>query len=171
MAGCTFAPVARETSRMSTVDVTVATVRDRAVLDQLLELYAHDFSEFTAADIDAVGRFGYRYLDGYWTEPDRHPFLVRVDGRIAGFVFVRSGQPHDMAEFFVMRKYRRSGIGRKVAHDVLARFPGEWQVRQIATNAAATSFWRSAIPVSFEESFDATGVVQHFEIAAPGDGL
>jgi len=51
-----------------------------------------------------------------------------------------------------------------VARNVLARFPGEWQVRQVSTNAAATSFWRRAIPVPFEEDFDATSVFQHFEI-------
>lgn len=136
-------------------------------MSQLLELYGHDFSPFTAADVDDHGLFGYHDLDAYWTEPDRHPFLFRVGGHLAGFALVRSGLPHDMAEFFVMRKYRRSGVGATVARDVFARFPGEWQVRQIAANAAALAFWRTAIPVPFNEDKSAEGSVQRFTIAAP----
>ena len=92
-----------------------------------------------------------------------------VDGHLAGFVFVRSGEPHDMAEFFVMRKYRRGGIGATVTRDVFARFPGEWQVRQMRENAAAVEFWRSAIPVPYDEGTTDEGTVQRFRIVAPED--
>ena len=47
---------------------------------------------------------------------------------------VRVGSPHDMAEFFVMRKYRRHGIGIVAARELFARFPGDWQVRQLTAN-------------------------------------
>src|SRR6476469_4374051 len=111
-------------------DITVddATVEEQAVVAQLPELYLHDVSEFTAAEVGDDGRFVYHHLDRYWAEPDRHAFLVRVDGRLAGCALVRSGAPHDMAEFFVMRKYRRGGVGAAAARALFARFPGEWQV-------------------------------------------
>ena len=96
---------------MSNVDVAPAQEQDRDALRQLIELYAYDFSEFNGTEIGDDGRYGYRYFDAYWTEPERHPFLFRVDGHLAGFALVRAGDPHDMAEFFVMRKYRRSGWG------------------------------------------------------------
>ena len=148
-------------------DITVddATVEEQAVVAQLLELYLHDFSEFTAAEVGDDGRFVYDHLDRYWAEPDRHPFLVRVDGRLAGYALVRSGAPHDMAEFFVMRKYRRGGVGAAAARALFARFPGEWQVRQLAANTGATAFWRTAIPVPFAEDANDEGPVQHFRIA------
>jgi predicted acetyltransferase len=153
---------------MSTVQVDVATVHDRAALRQLLELYAHDFSERNGADVGDDGLFAYPYLDAYWQEPDRHPFLFRVDGRLAGFALVRSGAPHDMAEFFVLRKYRRSGVGRDAARTVFARFPGEWQVREQFENTGAIAFWRGAIPVPFEETPNDEGPVQRFRIDGPG---
>jgi predicted acetyltransferase len=149
------------------VEVVAATVEDKPAIEQLLELYAHDFSEMTAADVDDQGRFGYRYADAYWVEPGRHPFLIRVDGRIAGFALVRAGSPHDMAEFFVMRKYRRGGVGVIAARAVFAKFAGEWQVRELAANVAAIAFWRRAIPVSFTEDTNDEGPVQHFEMTAP----
>ena len=135
-------------------EVVDASETDRPVLRRLIELYRHDFSEFDDTDVDSHGEFGYRYLDHYWTEPDRHAFLIRCDGRWAGFALVRSGDPHDMAEFFVMRKYRRSGVGREAAREVLHRFPGRWTVRQLLTNPAATEFWRVAIPHPFTERHD-----------------
>ena len=148
----------------TSVEVVEAAIADRVVLRRLLELYQHDFSEFDGADVDAHGLYGYRYVDHYWTEPDRRPFLFRVDGRWAGFALVRVGTPHDMAEFFVMRKYRRFGIGKDAARAVFARFPGEWQVRQERRNAASTIFWRQAIPVAFEEGTTDSGPVQRFSI-------
>jgi predicted acetyltransferase len=115
-------------------------------------------------DVDAHGVFGYRYLDHYWTEGDRHRYFIRVDGHLAGFALVRSGRPHQMAEFFVMRKYRRKGVGTRAAAMVLARFPGAWEVRELLANAAGASFWRSAIPVPFDEDVGDEHTVQRFTI-------
>jgi predicted acetyltransferase len=146
----------------SAVEVIEAVEADKPVVARLLELYLHDFSVFTGADVDADGRFGYDHLDAYWTERSRVPFLFRVEGRWAGFALVRTGEPHDMAEFFIMRKYRRGGVGLAAARELFARFPGEWQVRQMRANVDATAFWRRAIPVEFvEEEIDA-GPVQRF---------
>jgi predicted acetyltransferase len=75
-------------------------------LANLLELYAHDFSEFHSLGIGADGRFGYKSLPLYWSDPNRYPFLVRVDGKLAGLALVKRGSEitgnptvWDMAEF------------------------------------------------------------------------
>ena len=149
---------------MGTFELVEATIDDKPVLRQLLELYAHDFSVYNGADVDDNGLYRYPYLDNYWTEAERYPFLFKVDGHFAGFAFVRVGIPHDMAEFFVMRKYRRSGVGMEAARAVFATFPGEWQVRELAANEGATAFWRTAIPVRFAEDTNHEGPVQHFTI-------
>ena len=146
----------------SAVEVIEAGIEDKPIVGQLLELYLHDFSVFTDADVDAGGRFGYDYLDAYWSEPERVPFLLRVDGRWAGFALVRTGVPHDLAEFFVMRKYRRRGVGIAAARELFARLPGEWQVRQMRANVDASAFWRRAIPVAFVEEEIEAGPVQRF---------
>ena len=146
------------------VDVVDAALRDKPVLRNLLELYCYDFSEFVPGDVDEHGLFGYQYLDHYWTEADRAPLLFKVDGKWVGFALVRTGTPHDMAEFFVLRNYRRGGIGRQAARAVFARFPGAWQVRQMAGNTASTAFWKQAIPVPFAEGAHAGGPMQSFVI-------
>ena len=73
------------------VEVLPAAWEQEPVLANLLELYAHDFSELRDLDVGEDGRFGYGALPLYWTEPGRFPFLVGVDGRLAGLVLVRRG--------------------------------------------------------------------------------
>jgi predicted acetyltransferase len=122
------------------------------VLANLLELYAHDFSEFFPIELGENGRFGYRDLPRYWREPNRHPFLIRVDGKLAGLILVKKGSEisgnaniWDIAEFFVVRGYRRRGIGTEIAHAVWRRFPGQWEVRMMESNHSAHQFWEHAI--------------------------
>jgi predicted acetyltransferase len=131
----------------------LATGREQEpILANLLELYIHDFSEFVPVELQADGRFGYPNLSLYWADPDRHPFLIRVDGQWAGFVLIVNMKAEygdrplwDMAEFFVARGFRRRGIGRVVAHEVWQRYPGRWQVRVMEANAGAGLFWQRAI--------------------------
>jgi predicted acetyltransferase len=107
------------------------------------------------------GRFGYPQLDLYWTEPDRHAFLVKVEGKWAGFAFVKkSGDVWDMAEFFILRAYRKRGIGREVAHNVLQHFPGTWQVRVLEENPAL-EFWRRTLPDSRSQRMETNGRAWH----------
>jgi predicted acetyltransferase len=125
---------------------------EQTLLRRLMELCQHDYSKFNGADVDEQGRFGYRYLDYYWSEPGRYPFLVQVSGKPAGFVLVRElglnadGRlVREVAEFFILRKYRRRGLGQTVAQQVFARFPGLWQLRVEADNQPAQAFWSGAI--------------------------
>jgi predicted acetyltransferase len=133
------------------IEIQRATAREKSVLRNLMELCQHDYSEYDGADVDDHGRFEYKYLDHYWTEPERHPFLVRVAGKLAGFVLVRAipspagPASHAIAEFFILRKYRRQGVGRRVAQQIFDMFPGPWSVYQHKGNQPAQAFWRRVI--------------------------
>ena len=136
-----------------TVEVREAPIEQKPVLERLAQLYLYDFSEFAGGDVGESGLFEYMaYLGDYWREPDRFPFLIRADGKIAGFALVaphsalrQSGPVSWMAEFFVMRKYRRQGVGRAAAFQVFDRFPGRWEVAEITSNVGAQAFWRKVI--------------------------
>ncbi len=137
---------------MANVELIRATAEERPLLENLLELYIHDFSEFHGVALGADGRFRYPDLPLYWLEPERHPFLARMDGDLAGFALVRktasidgSKAVWDMAEFFVLRGMRRRGVGTELAQAVWAEFPGAWQVRVMQSNQRARLFWVSAI--------------------------
>jgi predicted acetyltransferase len=136
------------------VVLDVAASSDAGLLGNLLELYMHDLSEaFPDIELGTDGRFGYDTLPLYWSEPDcRFPFLIRYGTRVAGFVLVTRGSPasddpgvFDVAEFFVIRRHRRSGVGRRAAFLVWDRLPGRWIVRVSEGNTGAVPFWAGVI--------------------------
>lgn len=134
------------------VEVLHAAAEQEPIVANLLELYAYDFSEFHPMQLGPDGRFGYKGLARYWSETDRLPFLIKVEGRLGGLVLVKRERGvlgtetvWDVAEFFVLRALRRQGIGARVAHEIWRRYPGKWQVRVIETNQGALRFWEHAI--------------------------
>jgi predicted acetyltransferase len=134
------------------VELVPAALEQQPIIANLLELYIYDFSEFFDLELGADGTFGYPDLPLYWSAPGRFPFLVEVDRKWAGFVLVKqepaipTGEAiYDIAEFFILRPYRRRGIGAQVAPDVWRSFPGPWTVRVMQRNRAARPFWERAI--------------------------
>ena len=134
------------------VSLTPAAKAEQPALENLMQLYCYDWSELSAFDVGDDGRFLGPPLDSYWAQPSRHPFLLRVGDKLAGFALILQGSRltrrsdvFDMAEFFVMRRYRRHGVGRAAAFAAFDRFKGPWEVRQREENAVATAFWRQAI--------------------------
>jgi predicted acetyltransferase len=143
------------------VTIEQATQADAGLLANLLELYVHDLSEAFSIELGPDGRFGYPKLPLYWSEPDkRFPFLIRAGGKTVGFAFVTRGSPAtderdvlDVAEFFVLRRHRRSGCGRRAAGLLFDRFPGRWIVRVSEGNGGALPFWESVISAYTQGQF------------------
>src|SRR5262249_45559241 len=136
-----------------------------SILANLLELYAHDFSEFHAVELGIAGRFGYKHLPLYWFEPNLYPFLVRMDGKMAGLVLVKGGSETSVdasvwvrAGFCILRGYRRSGMGTQTAHEVWRRFSGLWEVRVMESNNSAHQFWAHAIAAYVGETIHSVPV-------------
>jgi predicted acetyltransferase len=137
------------------IQILPVPVEQAGVLENLMYLYLYDFSEFTGDEVDEQGLFTDEHLHLYWIEPGRYPFLIQVDGMHAGFVLVRrlptegegvSNSPaHSIAEFFILRKYRRQKIGQQAAWSIFDRFPGRWLVGEISENLPAQAFWRKII--------------------------
>lgn len=132
------------------IDVSPASIDDKPLIQRMLQFYLYDFSEFGKSDLDSHGCFDYRYLDHYWNEKERHPFIVCVDGKLAGFVLVNRhsylpGNEWSVAEFFIMRKYRRQGVGKAAAFCIFDQFRGKWEVQEMEANLPAQHFWRKVI--------------------------
>jgi len=140
---------------MSDVNVTQAAPQQKSALENLFQLYIHDFSEHWAGRADGElgedGRFPAYSLDDYWTQETHVPLLFRRSGSLIGFALLNvashSGLAVDrnVAEFFVARKHRRAGAGLGAAQAIFTRHPGQWEVSVARRNVAAVSFWRRAI--------------------------
>lgn len=134
------------------MDLVPVTRDDKPLLLALNEYYTYDFSELLGLDVGEDGCFGGARLDRHFEDPRCHPFLIRVDGKLAGFALHEgrsrlTGEEgvNDVADFFVLRKYRKHAVGARAAAALFDRFPGPWEVRQVPANVGATAFWRKVI--------------------------
>lgn len=133
------------------ISLGTAPIDKWVLLERMLQLYAYDFSEFTDDDINECGDYGFgRLLRYYWNGKNPDPFIIKVNDNIAGFVMVKNIviddiEHHSIAEFFILRKYRKFRIGKKVAQMVFEKFPGNWYVDVIQSNEPACLFWEKVI--------------------------
>ena len=162
------------------LECRVARPHDFPALEQMLELYQYELSDIWHQDQDAQGKYGY--------DLSRHRQGVRFHAHIAsegtqyvGFALVAPAavtrkEGSWMEQFFILKRYRRSGAGAALARHALLHHPGPWEVGQMSANVDAQAFWRSVIgnltAGEFEEVVVALdwwrGIVQQFHIRPAG---
>jgi GNAT superfamily N-acetyltransferase len=127
------------------VDVVLrdAAIDDRPELERLLAAYLFEFDGRTEP---------YPYLDAYWSEAERLPLLIEVDGAPAGVCLIRVRDGGwSIAEFSVEPSYRRAGVGRAAIEALVerARAVGarHLEAKIHPDNAEALPFWSA---VGFE---------------------
>lgn len=131
---------------MKNYEIKKATVDEKEILHNLLQFYMYDFSEFMDLHIEANGKYGEYPLEPYWTEATRFPYFIRQHGKVVGFALVKWEAEHfSIAEFFIMKKYRRAGLGKQVAQEIFHMHKGPWEVYQIEANKPAQHFWVKTI--------------------------
>jgi predicted acetyltransferase len=109
----------------------------------------HDMAEWFEIDTDDDGSYSYDtasiWKNGY------DAYLAKTGGAIAGFALIGTAAEwlggiaaHDVHEFFIIRRYRGCGLGRRMAAALWDERPGEWLVRVLEANTPAVLFWRAA---------------------------
>ncbi|MFD2045530.1 GNAT family N-acetyltransferase [Ornithinibacillus salinisoli] len=139
------------------ISLSLIPYEDKAILNNLIQLYRYDSSEFDGHILNYHGLYSYKYIDHQWTDSYRRPFVVKVNGEIAGFVLVILDVPREyvklstsvktnvISDFFIMKKYRRKGVGKEVAFSLFNQFKGFWEIRQTEANKEAYIFWKHVI--------------------------
>lgn len=133
------------------VELIPVKLDDKEILRNLLEKYDYEFSQYDNRDVNKLGLYGYNYLDNYWTEKARWAFFIAVEGNLAGFVMVnnfpeaKEETDYSLAEFFVMYKYRRCGVGKYAAMKVFDMFHGKWQLKRHPKNIGSVHFWNCVV--------------------------
>ena len=150
--------------------------KNKNIIYNLMQLYTYELSFFedetTNFQLQENGLFKLsKYIDLYWTQEERHPYILKYDGQIAGFVLERFNEDrmNEIAEFFVLNKYRKHGAGTFMANEMFNRYKGEWEIRTLLKNKRVQEFWRkvvkSASNGNYEERFirDNTKYAFYFE--------
>ena len=166
---------------MARVTLRALRPRDVPIVRRLVQLYVYDLVG-ECWGVEADGTYGSpRWHRRFWRRDGRHHFIVRVNGRPAGFALVREMPAVDgvptwgMSEFFMLRTYRRGGVGTRVARTLFRRFPGRWELSVLTWNVIARPFWRRVIRrVALGPAVtrphrhgDLTSLVWYFRTAAP----
>ncbi len=136
--------------------IAASSPQQRTALRNLSRLYTYDLSErsphLKKFVCDAEGNYD-ECVQPYLDASDCDCYLIDVDGEWAGFVIVRkittetdgSTPICQIAEFFVLRKFRRRGIATQAAHAAFDRYSGIWEVHVLPENEQACAFWQLAI--------------------------
>ena len=153
------------------LDIHPAGPQDAGLLQNLFQLYTHDFSEFWAGsargELEANGRYTDYPLEPFFARPNWSAWLLKAGEAPAGFALINdaahSGLPsrRSMAEFFVVRKHRGQGAGRAAAQALIAAEPGSWEIAVARANTGALAFWRKVAAAC------AAGPVEALDIAGP----
>jgi predicted acetyltransferase len=129
-----------------------ASKEHKIIIENLMQFYIYDFSEFVPNDVEDNGLFApYPHLENYWEEKnDKFPYIIIKNDKYAGFVLVRriqseKGSYFSIAEFFILKKYRLGGTGKSVAFQIFDLHRGHWEVFQRNTNKPAQIFWKKVI--------------------------
>ena len=136
---------------MTSIELHAAHRDDQATIENLMQFYTYDFSEWLPLTLGEYGLFHLRPLPDYWRKPATRPFLIRVDGELAGFVTVDDdvhlpGAHYNLGYLFVSRRFRGLGVAKFVMSTLLSRFPGQWQIFHIEANQPARLFWHAVMP-------------------------
>ena len=134
------------------LELLEAKEKDKNVIYNLMQLYTYELSFFedntTNFELLENGLFKInKYIDLYWKEEERHPYIFKCDGKIAGFVLERFNEEgiNEIAEFFVLNKYRQHGFGTFMANEMFNKYKGKWEIRTLLKNKRAQDFWRRVI--------------------------
>ncbi len=139
---------------MKNIQLIPASIKDYPVIQNMARFYVYDMSEYLGHEkgweMPENGLYECIDFKKYWEDPDAHPFLIRIDQEIAGFVIIdKKGSRPDidfnMAQFFIVRKFKHQGIGRYVATYCFDRFKGTWEVMVLPGNTGAYEFWKKVV--------------------------
>lgn len=139
---------------------------DREWLANVYPFYLHDLSEFDDRyyRLSDRGLWEPDHLPSWLQDDEDHPLVIVGSDCRMGFALVNQApSPHvlpgvafRMSEFFVLKKHRRTGVGRRAAFALFDRFRGRWQISELPRNTLAIRFWRRVIGEYSGDRFEET---------------
>lgn len=134
------------------IELLQTTVDQAELIRNLYQFYAYESSDWEAEDVEVDGRFyiNEEHLARYWQSPGWGAHLILVDGFIAGFVLIERSElvgleATELADLFILKRYRRQGIGKAVAQQLLCSGAGDWLLRCYAMDPPAVAFCRAVL--------------------------
>lgn len=122
---------------------------ERDTLFRLLQysLFEESLTDLNEMNDDAL--FEYPWFDAYFCESEREAYLIREceTGKLLGFAMIRRQEngTYSIAEYLVIPKYRRMGVGSQAARKCFELHDGPWEIKPAYGSKSAYCFWKKAI--------------------------
>lgn len=143
-------------NKITLTDITLhaASLQDYPAIQNMGRFYVYDMTEYMGKEagweMPEDGLYECIDFKKYWEVEGAFQFLIRYQRELAGFVIVdKKGSEPDvdfnMAQFYILRKFKGKGVGRYVAEQCFENFRGKWEVMVMPGNEGAYRFWRACI--------------------------
>ena len=149
------------------VELIPVSLESKYELESLMSYYLHDLSEFADdLKINDDGKFRYDGMELYFSEEDLKPFFINFNGENIGFILLNTGRyvlkdvDYMINEFFILKGYRRNGIGALSIKKLMEDFKGIYLVEQLLENKIAVNFWKRFY-VTHEIEFRENSMIDH----------
>ena len=131
-------------------DIVLVKENEKVILYKLLQFALYDGSQYIDNELNTNAEFEYTWFNNYFTDSDRNAYFIKNNDELLGMVmvnenlkFLKDGKC--VAEFFILPKYRRNHIGKKVAFEIFDKYKTDWEVQPMENNHVAYLFWKSII--------------------------
>jgi ribosomal-protein-alanine N-acetyltransferase len=154
---------------MSDIKLTPSSLSDYPIIQNMARFYVYDISEYMGWGIPEDGLYECIDFKKYWEDENASPFFIHYKEELAGFVIIdkRGSRPEtdfNMAQFFILRKFKNKGIGRLAASVCFDQFKGHWEVMVLPENTGAYNFWKSTITHYTHNNFqEENKPIPHFD--------
>ena len=132
-----------------TLEICLPQNEHKQVIWNMFQFYCYDISTQDGCDLEDSGLYSLSpdYFAQYWTKPRWSAHLLRWEGAIAGFALIEDSDALpaglEIADLFVMKRFRRHGIARQVVRHFMAEREMPWTVVVFDEAAEAKAFWAS----------------------------
>ena len=94
------------------IELEKVTIKEKEILNNLLEYYQYDFNIFYNDDLNENGRFVFIKTEKYFKQSGNQDFFVVLDEKYAGFILISKDTIYTnngscIEEFWIMPKYRK----------------------------------------------------------------
>lgn len=152
------------------ITISLASIDDYPTIQNMGRFYVYDISEYmgdeTGWEMPENGLYECIDFKKYWEDKNSYPHLIRHHSELAGFVIVdKKGSDtsieFNMAQFFILRKFKNKGIGRYVANYCFDHYRGTWEIMVMPRNTGAYNFWKKVISGYTNDYSEYTRTVAH----------
>jgi [ribosomal protein S5]-alanine N-acetyltransferase len=146
--------VSKLSNKFNDIKLIPATIEDYPIVQNMARFYVYDMSEYLGDkegwEMPEDGLYECIDFKKYFEINDTYSFLIRKGNELAGFVIIdKKGSDEsidfNMAQFFILRKFKGQSIGQYVAQTCFNQFKGVWEVMILPGNIGAYQFWKRCI--------------------------